>query len=163
MTKAPDLTWTRTPPKSHIQHIGWFLRHEDARELYAFNGESPVVTVIESWVASLPTERVLFYWKKEPVWVCGLVEMIPKDTGCPWMVATDRWHDVPKRTRWDLSKWFIEHWLQDYPSLVNYIDARNGVARDWLARLGAEETDLTQIGPNNTPFFKFEINKCVTQ
>lgn len=161
MAKEPNLTWRRDPPHADLKHIGWHLRHEDARELFASNGESPVQTVIESWVASEPTERLVFYWKKEPTWVCGIVKIDDK-TACPWMVATPTWETIPKKVRWELSKWFIDHWLQSYERLVNHIDARNGTSRTWLGRLGAEETELVKIGPFDTPFFKFEITKCVT-
>ena len=151
------LTFSTAPPLKDLQYIGWFMREADARELFASNGEQPVVTVLESWGRS--SAPYLFYWNGVPVFVTGCVPIPDSEIGIPWMVATDVWdNDIPKKTLWKLSTHFIKRWLTEHTYLMNYLDCRNSVAREWLHRLGATEAAIEKHGYLDLPFIRFEIH-----
>lgn len=154
----PDskLSYSRTPPRADINHVGWFMRIPDAQEVFAASGDSPVVALHESWAASI--NPYLFYWDNKPTWCCG-VAPLAESIGSPWMLATDTWEYVPKKLLWRLSRHFIDNWLKEYSLLTNYVDARNGVARDWLSKLGASEEEIVPYGYLRRPFIRFEIKQ----
>jgi len=148
------LTYSKNPKRDDINHVGWFMREADQKELFAAEGEAPVEILHKSWAQS--SDPYLFYWNNVPTFVCGCVKG-PEGLGIPWMVATDHWEEIPNKKLWKLSCMFIERWLSDHNLLTNLVDSRNGRARDWLKRLGATEEEILPYGPLKLPFIRFEI------
>lgn len=63
---------------------------------------------------------------------CGTVA---EGHGCPWLLATGEVVKLPGAlTR--LGKYYTAHFMERWPSLLNYVDERSVASVRWLRRLG---------------------------
>lgn len=113
------------------------LRAEDAVEIMAAGGYSPIEAIVESWANSKETWTVRF--DGEPACVYGVAvhpagtELAP--VGVAWLLTTpvvDR-HPV---TFFRYSKMITKDLAKRYGILMNYVDARYARSLEWARRLG---------------------------
>jgi len=76
--------------------------------------------------------------------------------GVPWMIGS---HDLDKCAKGFLprSRVVLNHMLDLYPHLENYVDARNTRAIRWLRWLGFKIHDAQPYGKMGLPFHRFEM------
>lgn len=78
------------------------------------------------------------------------------ETGYPWMIGTDliERHAKPFLRR---NRKMVGVMLERYPYLINYVDARNTKAIEWLRWLGFAILPAEPYGYARLPFHPFEM------
>lgn len=139
----------------HVTSIASRMRAEDAAELYASVGLSPLVGL------RLSFERSLYAW----TW---LVDGVPAtmfgvgafsiigDVGIVWMMGTDlvvdHWPAFLRCTKRNIGKL-----LSIYPILTNFVDARYTDCIAWLRWLGFVIEPAVPHGFERRPFHRFTL------
>lgn len=134
------------------------LRAADADEVRATTGRSVEYSLVTSIAHSKTTYAVvedglvaaifgMSQWPEKQV--DGIV-------GAPWLLASDI---VVRHSRTFLrcSRWWIAEQRQQYPLMMNFVDERNLVARQWLAWLGFEFQASIPFGHSGLPFLPFYL------
>lgn len=124
------------------------LRESDILEMKATSGLAPKEGLLKAvevsdWWRAIKDE------KGQVLAVFG-VSQIPgvlSGTGSPWFLATDaamqyRIHFFRLARKW------LDRMQEEYPVLVNFVDARHKEALDWVAWLGFEFVQTTSTGLN---------------
>lgn len=120
-----------------IKAIGdHLLRDEDKRELKSLKPATPGETLCKSvfdkkgsaWIAYAEETR-------KPVAVFGHVWSPISKGRVIWMVGTYHLFDYTVDFM-RISKIILDHWLDKYEVLYNYIDLRNTTHIEWLTRFG---------------------------
>jgi hypothetical protein len=133
------------------------LRQTDIDEIWASNNLTPAEALTFSYYLSKVCLTVVY---GEPVGMFGIVAD-PERYGRAliWMLGSER---LEKAARHVLrqTKDIIDGFMDEYPLLYNYIDARNKKSIRWLRHLGAEINPALPHGKAGLPFhfFKFERN-----
>ncbi len=141
----------------HIQQILPFIRQADRDEFWAAAHQSPeevledglkISTEIKSGIVQ---DKVICIFGLAPVsLLCG--------QGVVWMVGStllDQYAHLFLR----YDKHTVNDWLDTYPHLFNYVDARNIRAKKWLKRLGFVLHEAKPYGKEQLPFHYFERRK----
>lgn len=77
-------------------------------------------------------------------------------TGVPWFLATDEILKYQK-TFLSMSRPYLQRMQAAYSRLENWVDVNNTSSIKWLKWLGAEFFGPEPCGPDNAPFWRFEI------
>ena len=94
-----------------------------------------------------------------PAGLFGVAPTGNPDTGCVWMVGTDRLLEIRRDLVFEARRW-IDYFNEIYPTLTNYVDARNAVSVCWLEVLGFEFTPTGDyVTPDGVVFREFQ--RCV--
>lgn len=78
------------------------------------------------------------------------------DYGALWLIGTPLMRKYAGRVLHD-AKLFVAHAREHYPSLVNYVDARNTESVRWLAALGFTIDPPQPFGVKQLPFHRFHM------
>src|SRR4051812_4979904 len=110
-----------------VQRISRQLRKEDVAEVFAASGNHPsdvlpscLDETTKVWVAG--TEYVALF---------GVNKAMSMYAGIPWMVATPLLEKYPIQFV-KFSRQVISGWIEQYPYLINCVDARNELHVKWL-------------------------------
>lgn len=140
--------------EEHVRQILEDVREADRLELWAAGLQTPEeamrggMNAGPSWAGTIDGAAVCMF---------GVVPGNPlSGVGIPWMVGTNALerHAVTflRRCRPQMRKF-----REDFPLLLNYVDARNTVAIKWLSWLGFEIHPPQPMGPLSVPFHYFEM------
>jgi hypothetical protein len=142
--------------EADIDYIAAKLRQADIEELKATHGEHCVIRdiLIES-VRITPRAKVYVSEAGEPVALFGCAPN-PQGGGIPWMLATDKAPAFPVALV-DDGRWFVQGMLEEFGSLVNYVDVRNARSIRWLACIGFTIHPPEPFGVQGLPFHKFTL------
>lgn len=148
--------------KAHIERLLPHVRQADIDEFYAMSMLSPrevlekgILQSTKAW-AGIIDGRVITIFGVSP-------GSILTGIGVPWLVGSDLLEKYQKiflrRCRPVLNSM-----LAIYPELINYVDARNHVAKGWLHWLGFKLEEAKPTGVLNYPFHRFSmrVESCVT-
>ena len=129
------------------------MRESDKQEIWASNHISPenalVGGVINS-VVCLTAEM-----NEKPIIMGGIVpQSLLGHTAIIWVLGTDDMKKIAK-TFLKTSRSYIDHMLEFYPYLFNYIDVRNKESLLWLKYCGAEFSLTVPYGVEQKPFRYF--------
>jgi hypothetical protein len=138
----------------HVMHVADRMREADKAEAWAACRWTPLFAADFSVRCS--TVAITALLEGEPV---GLFGVTPVDTlagvGAPWAFATDRVMQLRREWLTDAPQWLML--LGDgYFLLRNHVDARNTLARHWLARVGFRIGPAEPYGVAGLPFHPFE-------
>lgn len=132
------------------------LRHSDVEEIWASHHQLPDValkTALESSIICLTV------YCKEPIAMFGIGTPKYFSREAPiWFLSSDKIDDIRIRFLRN-SKKFIEYFLRIYPTLVNYVDARNVESIKWLWFLGANIEEAKPYGIEQKPFHRFTFRR----
>lgn len=78
--------------------------------------------------------------------------------GSPWMICTTDMEKFPKLIHF-YGKALVDITQIEYPTLVNFVDARNTISIGWLKRLGFTIHDPEIMGYEKVPFHKFDMHR----
>ena len=100
----------------------------------------------------------------EPVLMFGVGHRDWDEHGYPWMLASDNIVKVRRELR-NWSKEYIGKMLDQYPSLMNHVDARQPVAVRWLEWCGFTIEPAEPWGVQGLPFHRFWMRReiCACQ
>jgi len=136
------------------------LRPADRDELVAASGpdiRAQLVDAVDQSAGRLG--RMAFAAEHEDTLI-ALFGFVPKgplsDTAHPWLVGTPGLARVPGVLN-RLARSYCHAVLGEYPTLVNYVDARNKASIVWLTRLGFAVHPSEPFGVAGLPFHRFEM------
>lgn len=129
------------------------LRPEDAAEVMASGGYSPVEAIIDSWAHSRETYTIRF--NGQPAGMFG-VAIHPAGTtlapiGVAWLLTTPVVDKYPV-TFFRESKRVVKEFASRYGLLMNFVDARYTRALLWAERLGFHVHSPIPFGKGGEPF-----------
>ena len=129
------------------------MRPEDAAEVLASDGLSPVESIIQSWASSRETWTVRLNGEVAAMYGVALTPYGTALTpvAVAWLLTTtavDR-HPV---TFFKESKRIVKELAERYGVLTNFVDARYGKALNWARRLGFDVQQVITFGRNGEPF-----------
>jgi hypothetical protein len=129
------------------------LRERDRDEVTASAGPD-ILAILRASILASPGMCWAAY-DAHPVFVLGCAPVSP-GVGSPWLLGTDAVARYPGAlTR--IAKRHIAIMLRTYPSLVNYVDARNADSVGWLELLGFKVYAPTPYGVEGLPFHRFTM------
>ena len=133
------------------------LRQIDVDEIWASNRHTPQEALSAS--LSISIECLTVVKGGVPVAMFGIAptEIMGK-TASIWLLGTNELTDIQFRFLRH-SRRFIRLFLESYPTLYNWVDARNTVSIEWLKWCGAEVMDAAPYGPDKLPFHLFVIKR----
>jgi hypothetical protein len=128
---------------AHLRSIARRMRQADREEVSAASGRSPAGALVYSLRKSAVAWTVLIDGRPECLFGVGDVNILA-GVGCPWLLGTDA---VEKNYRAFLrgSVDCRDQLLSMYPTLRNFVDARNVVSIRWLRWLGFRLLDPVEI------------------
>jgi hypothetical protein len=130
------------------------MRKRDREELTAASGPDLVDQLHRSIRLSIapgaafsPTGELLCLFGAVPLTMLA-------DTAIPWLVGTDALGRYPSALERG-ARGYLAAVQQQYPRLVNYVDARNLPSLRWLARVGFSIDPALPFGYEKRPFHRF--------
>jgi hypothetical protein len=151
--------FVRRASEIDVEYLARDLRKEDAAEIKAAVGLSPIEGLMQSFRTS---HRVWVAVDEEGPWAMFGVGGKDHIVGHPWMLAADRMKRHAKTFIQQCPKW-IEEMSKGVAILQNFVDARNTVHIRWLKWAGFTFADKPVIaGVERRPFFEF-YKSCVPQ
>lgn len=155
---APDVKIIPTLPE-HIATVAERMRKCDRDEIWAGTHNTPLDALTDS--VEMSDKAMTWTWmmdgKPEAIGGVAAMDKLPK-IGIPWLLATDQWTSDPFRVL-AFSKDYVARMLTKYPTLFNYVDARNRPAVKWLKWCGFEIHPAVPFGLDKLPFHPFVKRK----
>ncbi len=138
----------------HIAPLVRMMRERDRQELAASSGLNYERTLMLS--LSLSRHALAAFGRKgELLCLFGFVPItLMGSDAAPWLVGTTHLERYPKVLTRDARR-FTERVQQEYPRLVNYVDARNDHSIRWLRALGFTLDKPEPFGLHKLPFHRF--------
>jgi hypothetical protein len=129
------------------------MRPEDAAEVMALDGCSPVEAIIESWASSKETWTGRINGEVAAMFGVALHPMgsTLAPVGVAWALTTPV-VDLYPVAFYRHSKRVVEGFAARHGMLINYVDARYGKAVAWLRRLGFVIHPPLKLGQNGELF-----------
>lgn len=133
------------------------MRADDRREV-AVLGQTPYEALHESLTESSITYTVLT--DGEPAAMFGLMPLsVIGNHACIWLLTSDLVDSIASITFVRMSRHIISQFLDLYPVLENWVDARYMQAIKWLTLCGAHFDASREIGPERITFRHFAIRR----
>lgn len=139
-----------------VEYLIENIRALDLQEVQAMAGKGRWQKAMHMGVrCSLYAKTCVINGKVAAIIGAGPLSMAHAE-GVPWMLGTDQVDENPRAVM-ALSRQYIPQMLALFPSLVNYVDARNTRSVKYLARLGFKISPPEPFGPYGLLFHKFEM------
>lgn len=138
-----------------VDNICLRLREEDAAEILAASGQYPMHVLPSCF------DETTKVWTADNDYVAlfGVNKDTRRYAGIPWMVATPLLEKYPIQFV-KFSRQVISGWIEQYPYLINCVDARNELHVKWLKWAGFTFTKLhPEWGAAKIPFHQFEMQR----
>jgi hypothetical protein len=133
------------------------MRESDIEEIWASHHHVPIYSLTTSLEESLfcisimKDNHTLGMFGIQPDGILGEFASI-------WLLgANELTAEFKKKIR--LSRNFIKFFLQHYPLLHNFVDARNKISIKWLRFCGAEIEEAAPFGIEQKPFHYFSFRR----
>lgn len=145
----------RPSTKKDCVHIGYFMREQDAMEMWSAFRYSPIEAALDSYkkaFISLTIEK-----DGKPIVMFGIM---PKSmaSGAMWLLSTNGIYKIGRIFVRNSKAW-VSDMLEFYPHLWGMVDLRNTVSKRWLDYLGCKWGDIIPYGIDKMPFQYFEFKK----
>ena len=131
-----------------------YMREQDANEVMASSGATPLRALQAGYNSSASSG--CFTIIHEDGSIVGMFGVA--DCGhfaSPWLLGTDKLTET-KRVMLPVAATWVEGLLDQYPLLLNYVDAENTVSKKWLKSLGFKFIKLIDdYGVGKKPFYQF--------
>lgn len=147
----------RSPEAGDIAYIAQHMREADRQELAAVLGD-----VSPADALAMAVMRSTLCWTgiaedRTPVSMFGVAPVaLLGGIGSPWLLGTDRVFESA-RVLIREGRQYATRMLEQFPHLVNYVDARNVASIRWLARIGFTIHAPQPYGAAGLPFHRFEM------
>lgn len=144
-----------------IAHIAANLRDADRREIAASRGpEVQPADAIANTVLRSSHVWIAVAGDGEPIAIFGVAPISMIDgIGSPWMLSTERVYEHPRALVTEARR-YLSAMRETYPTLYNFVDARNDKSIRWLKRLGFALQPAAPYGPAGVPFHRFEMGRA---
>lgn len=139
----------------HIQQLLPYVRQADHDEFAAFSGQTAEQVLTRGVTCSTKVWSGLI--DGQVVTIFGVAPgSILSCVGIPWLVSSSHL-ETHQKIFLRRCKPVLKAMLSVYPSLENYVDARNHVAKAWLHWLGFRLEPAEPIGLMKLPFHHFTM------
>lgn len=142
----------------HLHPLARNMRDADREEVFASSGHAPLQALELSLLASEDTTTALL--DGEPVAIFGCARLAD-GIGGPWLLATDDFYKVNPRTVLEVTRAFVNSWLDRYEILANYVHHRNTTSIRWLKAAGFTIHEAVPFGHLQKPFHLFTRTRHV--
>ena len=142
-----------------IQALAPRIRQSDRNELLAANGRTDMGEAMRVGLA-FSTSAFAGLADDLPICAFGVAPAsILGRQGTPWMIGTPELpsHALPVLR---LSRGVVANWRDQWPLLVNYVDARNTTSIRWLKWLGFCVMPAQPYGKLGMLFHRFEMRNA---
>lgn len=155
LTKANVRVFGPEIARQEIEFVAAHMRDADRQELAACSGRTPLDALMKAVPTSILTGVV--YRRDTPCAIFGTKPLsLIEGIGSPWVLGTDAMYGDPSvLTR--LGRWYLAAVQEQFPRLVNFVDARNTRAVTWLEHIGFELGDAAPHGVAGLPFHRLEM------
>jgi hypothetical protein len=127
------------------------MRQADVREVKASNGLTPLDALQRGFEAS-NAQSIIHKGELIGMFGCAQIDDL---IGSPWMLGSDKIPQIKKDLLTQSVEW-VKEVNQQYPLLINYVDARNRVALRWLSHIGFSFVQyIPEFGVGRIPFYEF--------
>lgn len=147
----------RDATEADADFIARRVRKADFDEIVASSGKHPYYAMIQGLSHSTSAKTATFNGEPACMWGVAPGGMILQ-VGVPWMVGTDLLDQHAKAFLRRCRK-PVMSLLDGYAILMNYVDARNVRAVEWLAFCGFTVDDAEPFGLSGQPFHKFWMSR----
>lgn len=160
MTTHPPAPKLRPATSADARSLAPILRFQDMAEIKAAAGVSPTTSLLRGVEISEWCQAVELGGRVAALF--GVAEMAPGSAasrvGVPWLLGSPAFfREVSAFRLHRQAIAYIRRMHEDFPHLLNVVDARNTTSIQWLSRLGFEFTALhPQYGAGRIPFIQFE-------
>ncbi len=153
----------RRPTPEDVEHIIANIRDEDVAEIAALDGGN----VRDALNETPDMDKNAFVWEREgKVHAIFGVNPVPDmdKVGVIWMLATKTFDDHFMAFA-AACKVVVEHMIENYEYLFNYVYVDNKKSIRWLKWLGFDVKPAEPIGVDGAQFHRFEMvnEKCAMQ
>jgi hypothetical protein len=147
-----------------VARLAAVLRAGDRAEIAAASGLDPREALAHAlrlsshaWFAETAEGTPLALWGVGEIAGAAhnLAERADSAVGCPWLLASAAFDELPPRRVARLSRRLLGDLLAHYPRLENHVDARHRTAVRWLAWLGFVLEPASPWGFEGRPFHRF--------
>ena len=151
------MTWTtRKATSKDIPYLAANLREADRREIYAATGGTPKRSLTDAFLFPNNGIWVVTCFGK-PEGIFGVGKTRNPEIGCPWMLATDKLVKYPHYFLRRSREW-VNRFSFEFPVLVNFVHAENGLHIRWLKWCGFRFVALhEEYGHSAAPFWEFNL------
>lgn len=140
----------------HCHMMAPHMKKEDVEEIAASGGESPLDALLFSVQSSSKAYSMLV---DDRVIAMSGVAPTPSGIGIPWLLTTEEIRRYAK-TFLKQSKLNVQEMLEDYTMLINYVDSRHTVAKNWLTWLGFKIEEPELMEHTTVPFHRFTLMRA---
>lgn len=128
------------------------MRVQDAKEVLASSGTTPLQALQESYQVSDITHSIIH----DDGDVVGMFGLAVNDSfASPWLLGTDKLIETRREFIPQAQEW-VEQMNARYPLLLNFVHKDNTVSKRWLKSLGFEFIKLyEEYGVGCEPFYQF--------
>jgi len=145
---------------SHLYEVARNMRKEDADEIMASGGYTPIEGLRAGfWNSDFCSTGFLF---GDMVAIFGVLRRGSALAGVsiPWLLTTYNVEKYPVAF-FKACRMVIKELLNNYPVMVNMIDARHERAINWAHHLGAEIGEPVPFGTARLPFRKMTFRRQI--
>jgi len=132
------------------------MRQADRDEVMASSGSSPREALEFSLAKSSEAYTVMIGGRPEVMFGVGDLNILA-GVGAPWLLGTDAVEDHAREFLRGSIEW-RNQLLSRYPTLRNFVDARNTASVRWLRWLGFKLFDPVEMGGHE--FHLFELRSA---
>jgi hypothetical protein len=140
-----------------IYDLFWRMRISDIQEIYASHHATPKEALKRGFKNSFICLSIILNGKVIAMFGCS-TEYLCGDRATIWLLAAPELEQIKLRFLKN-SKKFIKLFLEYYPILENFVDARNTKSIEWLKFCGAELEDPKPYGKEQLPFRYFSFKR----
>jgi hypothetical protein len=143
--------------RAHAEQLAPLMRPADAAEVKASGGYEPLDALLDamSWSA----EAYAGFIDGELACLFGVVPgTFLTGEAVPWLLTSGVVQRNP-RAFLRASRGVIAGWLEQYPVLVQQVDARYDAALRWAARVGFEVEPPAPFGVGGEPFCRISMRR----
>lgn len=145
------LTYRSNISQQDISSLATRLRAGDVAEIAAASGETPLLGLMHSVLASVESHCAEEDGAVIAMW--GVAAAAP-GVGSPWMLASPEVLKYGVRLVRDC-RTSVDRWSAQFPVLLNYVSEENQSVIPWLKALGFTVGPLLPYGVGRKPFHIF--------
>jgi hypothetical protein len=130
--------------------VGSNLREREAMEIWGYDNSLPVEGVTKSFNKSVVSMTIEH--DGHPIAMFGI--MLINGIATLWLMPTEDLNIIGRNFLRNTREW-IEKMLEEYPTLVAYVDCRNDESVKWMRFVGGNGDGVVHMGISGMPFIKF--------
>lgn len=147
----------RYPTVGDVKQLLAEMRTADWEEVMAASGDIET-SVVDGVVSSAWCLSAFINGELAAIFGLAPLDGVLGSRAAPWMLGTpvlDRHPSVLMRS----CRPYVAYMIQNYPHLLNYVDARNEKSKRWLKALGFTLHPAEPYGVEQRPFHLFEMRR----